>query len=472
MADAPADDYVRAGSPQSVGSLFTGIAGIDLGLERAGMRVSWQCEKDPAARRVLARHWPDVTTYDDVTTLKGSDVPAVDVLCGGFPCQDLSVAGGRAGLAGERSGLFFEFVRIAAEVAPRWVLIENVPGLLSSDDGRDMGIVLGTLADLGYGWCYRVLDAQYFGVAQRRRRVFIVGCLGDASRAAQVLLEPESCDGDPAPLRETREAVAGTLGGGSGSRGWAPDTDRMTFVPVTAATLTGGSAASPGVNPPGRRQEDDSNVLAFMWQAGGNNSASGAFEEDFTPTLPKSQTVAVAYSTKLHNTESNQAGKFYEEYTPGLQADSPPPAVAYLLAMRGRDDGAELEMGEEGLYNALRAGDGGSSRQNFVMAFSENQRGEVLETEYSRQITTGGGKPDQGYPAVRDGMAVRRLMPVECERLQGFPDGWTDAETDSARYRLLGNAVCVPVAEWIGLRIVEADRMAPAHNEDPSSGGH
>ncbi len=124
----------------------------------------------------------------------------------------------------------------------------------------------------------------------------------------------------------------------------------------------------------------------------------------------------IAYSTKLHNTASNQAGKFYEEYAPSLQADSPPP----------------------------------------VVAFAENQRGEVLETPYARQITTGGGKPGQGYPAVRQGMAVRRLTPKECERLQGFPDDWTAGFPDSTRYRMLGNAVCVNVAEWIGKRLVLA----------------
>lgn len=198
---------------------------------------------------------------------------------------------------------------------------------------------------------------------------------------------------------------------------------------------------------------------AFMWQAAGNNSASGAFEDDFTPTLPKSQTIAVAYPLQhVSADERRQNGSGVGDAgAPSYTIDGMSRhGVAYPLAMRGREDGAELEMGEEGTYNALRAGDGGSSRQNLVMAFSENQRGEVLETEYSHQLTVGGGKP---------GMAVRRLMPVECERLQGFPDGWTDGEADSARYRLLGNAVCVPVAHWIGLRIVEADRMTGAHSQ-------
>ena len=376
-----------------VGSLFSGIGGFDLGAERVGGEVVWQCEIDKDARTVLAEHWPAVECFEDVREIDDR-APGVDVLCGGFPCQDLSVAGNRRGLAGERSGLFFEFMRVTGALAPRWVLIENVPGLLSSDDGRDMGTVLGTLADLGYGWAYRVLDAQFFGVAQRRRRVFIVGCLGDAGSAAKVLFEPESCEGHPAPSREPRERITGTLMAGSDGRGW---------------------------------------------RIGADEASTG-------------QLVAVAF----HQIQDPITS---EDFAPSLGAKSNGMGVAYPLALRGRSDGAELEMGEEGVYNALRAGDGGSSRQNLV-AFSENQRGEVLETDYAHQLTTGGGKPRQGYPAVRQDMTVRRLTPLECERLQGFPDNWTACLSDSARYRTLGNAVAVPVAEYIGAQLIRHVRRA------------
>jgi DNA (cytosine-5)-methyltransferase 1 len=171
----------------TVGSLFSGIGGFDLGFERAGMDVRWQCEIDKTAREVLRRHWPDATVYEDVRNV-GSGAAAVDVVCGGFPCQDVSVAGRRAGLAGERSGLWFEFHRILAEVTPEWVVIENVPGLLSSNAGRDFATILRGLVELRYGVVWRVLDSQHFGVPQRRRRVFIVGHLGDG-RAAEVLFE-------------------------------------------------------------------------------------------------------------------------------------------------------------------------------------------------------------------------------------------------------------------------------------------
>jgi DNA (cytosine-5)-methyltransferase 1 len=192
----------------SFGSLFAGIGGFDLGFERAGMTCTWQVEVDRACRCVLERHWPGVDRFEDIREVGGGQLVAVDLVCGGFPCQDLSVAGRRGGLDAPRSGLFHEFVRILSELRPRWVVVENVPGLLSSRAGRDMGTVLGRLAQLGYGFAYRVLDAQHFGVAQRRRRLFLAGRLGDRAGAAQVLLEPEGLRGDPAPGELTGPTTA------------------------------------------------------------------------------------------------------------------------------------------------------------------------------------------------------------------------------------------------------------------------
>lgn len=232
------------------GSVFTGIAGIDLGLERAGMTCAWQVEIDKHCQFVLSRHFPHTPRHGDITTLKGGDLGSVDALVGGFPCQDVSLAGRRAGLAGKRSGLFFEFARLIDELAPRWVVIENVPGLLSSNGGRDMGAVLGTLAELGYGYAYRVLDAQYFGVPQRRRRVVIVGNSRDWTAPAAVLFESESVRGDSPPRRETgagitsgapRGATGGREGGADSARTLNTrtriDQDTETFV---VSTLQGG----------------------------------------------------------------------------------------------------------------------------------------------------------------------------------------------------------------------------------------
>ena len=206
-------------------SLFTGVGGFDLGLERAGHRIVAQCEADEKARAVLRRHWPYVPIHDDVVTYQPTE--EADLVCGGFPCQDLSVAGKRAGLAGERSGLFFEAARISDLVLGDggWVLIENVPGLLSSNGGRDFGVVLATLANLGfYDLAWRVLDSRFFGVPQRRRRVLILARRARGRRAAEVLLEPESGGGNHQASQEAREGapatfgvgVAGTLGSISG----------------------------------------------------------------------------------------------------------------------------------------------------------------------------------------------------------------------------------------------------------------
>jgi DNA (cytosine-5)-methyltransferase 1 len=150
------------------GSLFAGVGGFDLGFERVGMRCLWQVEIDKFCLGVLERHWPDVRRYIDVREVGRRNLGAVDLVGGGFPCQDVSLAGKRAGLAGVKSGLWFEFHRVLEELRPRWVVAENVPGLLSSNGGRDLGIVVQGLAEIGYGVAWRVLDAQHFGVAQRR----------------------------------------------------------------------------------------------------------------------------------------------------------------------------------------------------------------------------------------------------------------------------------------------------------------
>lgn len=149
------------------GSLFSGIGGFDLGLERQGFKCAWQCEIDKYANQILEKHWPEVKRYNDIKNIKGNEVEHVELICGGFPCQDLSMAGKRAGLAGQRSGLFFEMARVIDEIKPEWILLENVPGLLTSNQGRDFPAVLSTLTDIGYSVAWRVFDSQYFGVAQR-----------------------------------------------------------------------------------------------------------------------------------------------------------------------------------------------------------------------------------------------------------------------------------------------------------------
>jgi len=253
---------MESGARVKVGSLFSGIGGIDLGLERAGMEVVWQCEIDPYRRRVLEKLWPNAVRYEDVRSI-GSDgfyhesyrlgngregqyvaprLDSVDLICGGFPCQDLSVAGRRAGLSGSRSGLFYEFARIVGEVRPEWLLVENVPGLLSSNGGDDFRIVIDTLQGFGYGVSWRILDSRYFGVPQRRRRIYIVGSLGDL-RSAAVLFEPQSGGGDSQAGREAGQSLTSVLR--SGPPGTRRD-DEAALVAYVTGILKGGRTGERG----------------------------------------------------------------------------------------------------------------------------------------------------------------------------------------------------------------------------------
>ena len=192
-------------------SLFAGVGGFDLAMQRNGIKTVATVEIDKNARGVLQRRFPDATHFEDVTKVTGDElraagfIPSRGIITGGFPCQDLSVAGKRAGLAGKRSGLYWEIIRLVEELSPAYLVLENVPGLLSSNGGRDMGTVIGALSTRGYGVSWRVLDAQYFGVAQRRRRVFIVGCLGDGERSSKILALSEGMPGDSLSIRKKRE---------------------------------------------------------------------------------------------------------------------------------------------------------------------------------------------------------------------------------------------------------------------------
>ncbi len=235
---------------------------MDRGLELAGMTCKWQVEIDPYCRKVLAKHWLDKERFADVRECGKHNLEPVDLVCGGFPCQDLSVAGKRSGLSGERSGLFWELVRIASELHPAWLVLENVPGLFSSNGGRDMGAVLGGLEDAGYSVAWRVLDAQWFGVAQRRRRVFLV-CHSDARRAGSVLFEPESGQGHPAAVRKAGKDIAHALD-----------------------ARTGGVSA-----------KENQETLVFDWQSGGQCWTKAS---DKPTALSSTHTPAVAYALNAH----------------------------------------------------------------------------------------------------------------------------------------------------------------------------
>ena len=184
----------------SVASFFTGIGGFDLGLQNAGLKIEFQCEIDEFCTSILESRWPHVERAGDIREVKdGSSIPRKEIWCAGFPCQDVSVARARTrrGLAGRHSGLFFEFMRLLGEGCPPVVILENVPGLLSSNGGRDFGVVINALGQLGYSVAWRILDSRFFGVPQSRRRLYIVGYRGDPAKVASILFEPECGAGHP-----------------------------------------------------------------------------------------------------------------------------------------------------------------------------------------------------------------------------------------------------------------------------------
>ncbi len=364
-------------------SLFSGIGGFDLGLERAGMEVVAQVEIDPYCNRVLAHHWPEVRRFGDVRNIgrhggvdglassvggsefvgRWSPSDGVDIVCGGFPCQDVSVAGRRAGLDGERSGLWFEFQRILSELRPAYAIIENVPGLLSSNQGRDFAVILDGLGECGFGGIgWRIYDSQHFGVAQRRRRVFIV-CGPTAGGVEQILSLCESCGRHPAPGRAAGKDTPGPLDGGAYGTG--------------------------------RRTEDDPNLVLAM------------------PLM----------THERHNGMD-------QTYIPEL---------AFALAARNAK-GVSLLESQDTFVTSIR-----------TAQTSSNGWG-VDESDTAYTLDGANGQAVAGA-------SVRRLTPTECERLQGFPDGWTDIDnaSDGPRYRTLGNAVTVPVIEYLGLRIMAVE---------------
>jgi DNA (cytosine-5)-methyltransferase 1 len=211
------------------GSVCSGIEAASVAWHPLGWRASFLSEIEAFPRAVLSHHYPDVPLHGDFTTIEAGRYDPIDVLVGGTPCQSFSVAGLRGGLADDRGNLALEYLRLADRLRPKWLVWENVPGVLSSNGGRDFGSILGGLVELGYGFAYRVLDAQFFGVAQRRRRVFVVGHAGDWRRAAAVLFERHSLSGHPAPSRQRGEGAARCLTRGSGG-GQRYNAETETFV--------------------------------------------------------------------------------------------------------------------------------------------------------------------------------------------------------------------------------------------------
>ena len=351
-------------------SVCSGIEAATVAWHPLGWNPVAFSEIESFPSQVLKHHYPTVPNMGDMTKFKEWQIESnIDVFVGGTPCQSFSVAGLRKGLDDPRGNLMLTYLAIAKQHRPRWLVWENVPGVLSSADGRDFGSFLGGLAVCGYGFAYRVLDAQYFGVAQRRKRVFVVGYLGNWRPAAAVLFERESLQGNPPPSRQKGERIA--------------------------LCVTNGPPFSRTGN---ERVEAEAMVI---------HETVGSLCAD---THPGSYSGQDAYTGRL----------------------IPQPVSAYSIredAKANTFSATELEVA-----NALKA-------------LQPSPQSHHAQTFVAQKI------------------AVRRLTCVECERLQGFPDHYTDIKPkgkqtpDGPRYKALGNSMAVPVMNWIGQKIQKVEDL-------------
>jgi DNA (cytosine-5)-methyltransferase 1 len=368
-------------------SVCSGIEAATVAWHHMGWKPVGFSEIEKFPSQVLAHHYPQVTNFGDMTKYKEWNInDSVGLLVGGTPCQSFSVAGLRKGLDDPRGNLALTYVGILDKFRPKWCIWENVPGVLSSGNGRDFGAFLGALGELGYGWAYRVLDAQNFGVAQRRRRVFVVGCFGNWESAAKVLFESESLSGD---IKKSR------------SKG-----------KETAKCLT-------------TRIRNDYETESFVYENHGTDSRIKEIEI--------SPTVTARWGTGGNNVPLAMQGNLI-----------------------GRDKGGPNGVGvsdSNTMYTLTK-----TDVHAVATSFNVNARPDEMKflKEQSNTLTT---SQNSGVFA---NMAVRRLTEVECERLQGFPDNYTNIRENcpsGARYKALGNSMAVPVMRWIGERINQYERL-------------
>ena len=412
-------------------SVCSGIEAASVAWEPLGFTPAGFSEIETFPCSVLAHRFPNVRNFGDMTRFEEWDINGtVDVLVGGTPCQSFSIAGLRGGLEDGRGNLALTYCRILQKFKPRWFVWENVPGVLSSSGGRDFGSILGAMVELGYGISYRVLDAQYFGVPQRRRRVFVVGCLGDWRSAAQVLFEPGCVSGDSKAGGKKKSSVAALTATGVGTCG-ADDNQ--------------GQAGHLIATPFAQNQLGEVRVGEVFNTINTNSNASGR----------NTAMVHIATSTgnRSHCLNAGSMGRQdYETET-----------MVVSFAQNSRNE-VRLNGGDGSKTGALSVG-GGKPGQGYpaVAVYSydwqkgnddKNPRPSTMNVSVNQCQTLSSTR----VPAV----GVRRLTPRECERLQGFPDDWTlvphrnKTAADGPRYKAIGNSMAVPVMRWIGERIASA----------------
>jgi DNA (cytosine-5)-methyltransferase 1 len=497
-------------------SVCSGIEAASVAWESLGWTSVAFAEIEKFPSKVLAHHYPGVANLGDMTRFREWDIErdAVDVLVGGTPCQSFSVAGLRKGLDDPRGNLALTFIAMVEHYRPEWVIWENVPGVLSSSGGRDFGSFLGALGNIGYGFAYRVLDAQHFGVPQRRRRVFVVAhSSGDSRRAAEVLFEPESLRGDTPKSNRKREKstssptssvdangiqrTVGTLcadthpGAYSGQDAY---TGRL--VPVMYENHPMDSRITGPVDP--------SPTVAARWGTGGGNtplvqhtfrkSRRAQSAEDFETWVPDGVTNTLncfdtgdirSVDIVVESFAQNQLGELRTSpiaSTLGTNSNASGRNTAMVIqpiALAENTIGRQPLNGGNGdgytvggpMYTLNATGVHGVAHP--AHAFKIRGVGHYTGTNGGvAKPGTGGsgymGQDEKAYTIatsqdqqIMHGMAVRRLTPTECERLQGFPDGYTNImpETpDGPRYKALGNSMAVPVMRWIGSRIALATK--------------
>jgi DNA (cytosine-5)-methyltransferase 1 len=424
----------------------------DLGWKPLGFS---EIEKFPS--QVLSHHYPDVINYGDMTKYKEWNINGtVDLLVGGTPCQSFSVAGLRKGLEDPRGNLALTYVGILDHFRPKWFVWENVPGVLSSGGGRDFGSFLGAVAELGYGFAYRVLDAQYFGVPQRRRRVFVVGCLGSWEHPAQVLFEPESLSGNPKQSRTQRKGTPAFVESSFGQ--YREDTIAGT-TKASGGVLGGGSETFLTVyenHPSDSRVKymgDVCQTVTSTWGMGGGN-------------VPFVQQIPYRKSRRAKSTEDHETWVRDEVSNTINTFDLGDVRTTEVIAVRTANTNANGHGIAHQVSHTLDGAQGQAVAFSFDSLSSNSMKSKnpisgCREVQLSKTLDTTNPCPskNQGGIGVMHNMAVRRLTPVECERLQGFPDNYTDIQfggkptPDGPRYKALGNSMAVPVMRWIGQRI-------------------
>jgi DNA (cytosine-5)-methyltransferase 1 len=452
-------------------SLCSGIEAATVAWHPLGWEAVAYSEIEKFPSQVLAHHYPQTPNLGDMTKFKEWSIESnVDLLVGGTPCQSFSVAGLRKGLDDPRGNLMLTYLAIADKYRPRWLVWENVPGVLSSNGGQDFGVFLGALGELGYGFAYRILDAQYFGVAQRRRRVFVVGYLGDWRPAAAVLFERHSLSGNSAPSREKRQAVAGTIASRFGiSRN--NHEECVTWPAEISSTLDTTFGTKQGLE----NQHVNAGCPMFVPAHTFSTPAIGHIVNDeISSTITKNTGAGgetqnpayvmqpIAYNITFcdaNGTRSDRpnGGLYVSEtdVTSTLTKAGIGTNVAQPIAFSGQMSQPQTDVDMTQTLQAKNP----MAVAHSVVAPTLTAANDPSRSPQSSEVT------QQVYSVYQSSMAVRRLTPKECERLQGFPDNYTDIQAkgkptpDGPRYKALGNSMAVPVMAWIGQRIQEVEAI-------------